>query len=850
MANLTPMMAQYREIKAKYKDCILFFRLGDFYEMFFEDAEEASKLLGIVLTARNKGDHRAPMCGIPFHAASQYIAKLTRAGRKVAICEQVSDPKEPGLVERDVVRVITPGTTLDEKILETKANNYIASITTDGKKYGIAFADITTGEFKAFETENLHEEIERISPAECLIEPGCGIKIGSDIYTCEFSSFKDPRAFLSDHFNVRDLSSFGIEKLDIGINAAGRLLHYLTETQKTDLAHIKKIQLHSTQNFMPLDDASLRNLEIFTTLRDNRREGSLISILDNTLTATGGRALKKWLMRPLIDAEKIKRRLSAVCELTKNQALLLNLRESFKNIHDIERTLGRLSLNSGNARDLVALKQSFLKIPEIKKQLKETKSALLKDVLKNLDELPGITSLIEKAICDEPPLALREGGIVKDSFNAELDKLKSVSRRGKDFIKELQIKEIRRTGINSLKVRYNKVFGYYIEISNSNLSNVPDDYIRKQTLVNAERFITPELKEYEETVLNAEEKICELEYEIFNEVRDKVVSETIDIQKTAEYVGVLDVLCSFANTALHNNYCEPSISDDGIIEIKNGRHPVVEKMSFSGDFIPNDTDLKNENQFLLITGPNMAGKSCYLRQAALIVLIAHIGSFVPAESAKICLVDRIFTRIGASDNLVRGQSTFMVEMQEASYILHNATSKSLIILDEIGRGTSTYDGMSIAWAIMEYIHNEIRAKTLFATHYHELIPVADRLERARNLSFAAKENQKDGVLFLYKLVQGGVDKSYGVLVARLAGLPVSVTKNAARILRELEEGVVENGIKTKLNKDMIPEDQMNLFAGLSGREHSAIKELRDIDVNSLTPIDALKKLDELKRSMD
>lgn len=837
MAKLTPMMAQYREVKAKYSDCILFFRLGDFYEMFFEDAHEASKLLDIVLTSRNKGDHKAPMCGIPYHAASQYIAKLIKAGRKVAICEQLSDPSQSGIVERDVIRVITPGTTLDEKILETKANNYVASVVSDGKKYGIAFADVTTGEFKVFETENLTEEIERVAPTECIVEPGKKLSLKNGIYVYEFESFKDPKSLLLDHFGISSLDSFGIQDMELAVVASGRLLHYLMEIQKTDLAHIKEIRLHSPSDFMPIDEASFRNLEIFTTLRDNKKEGSLISVLDETITSMGGRMLRRWLLRPLNNAEQITKRLDAVSWLTKNQSALLDLREILKDISDIERILGRLSLNTGNARDLIALEKSFSRIPDIKKLLISCDASLLSEVTANLFELPNLISLLSKAICDEPPFSTREGGIIRESFSEELDKLRKISREGKSFIKELQLREIERTGIQSLKVRYNSVFGYYIEISRSNLSSVPADYIRKQTLVNAERFITPELKEYEETVLNAEEKICELEYKIFNEIRESVTAETIDIQKTAESIGMLDVLCSFAHTALHSNYCKPEIIDDYVIDIKNGRHPVLEKLNFACEFVPNDTLLDKSNSFALITGPNMAGKSCYLRQVALITFMAHVGSFVPAGMAKICLTDRIFTRIGASDNLTRGQSTFMVEMQETSYILHNATSKSLVILDEIGRGTSTYDGMSIAWAIMEHIHNKIGAKTLFATHYHELISVAEKLERAKNYNFAIKETAQNGIVFLYKLFDGGVDKSYGVSVARLAGLPVSVTQNAEKILSELEVG-----------KEVVPKDQLGLFT--PDREHKTLRELREIDTDTMTPLDALRKLDELKRSAE
>jgi DNA mismatch repair protein MutS len=597
---------------------------------------------------------------------------------------------------------------------------------------------------------------------------------------------------------------------------------------------------------MPLDEATLRNLELITTLHDREKEGSLLSVLDETLTSMGGRMLKKWLLKPMLKVNEIQKRLNWVEELLGNPTLLGNLRETLKDTLDIERIISRLSLGTGNARDLIALKDTLKQLPELEKLLGNT------GLPGNFINLNDLVEIIEKSIEEEPPITLREGGMIKDGFNKELDELKNISREGKTFIKNLQDKEIKKTGINSMKVKYNKVFGYYIEISKANLANVPDDYIRKQTLVNAERFITPELKEYEEKVLGAEEKITELEYKLFNEIREKAVEKIIDIQKNAQIIATLDCLCSFSYVARLNNYCKPEVNEGGKIEIKAGRHPVVEKMTFSGDFIPNDINLDNvDNQLLLITGPNMGGKSTILRQVAIIVLMAHIGCFVPADKAVIGLVDRIFTRVGASDNLIKGQSTFMVEMQEAANILNNATERSLIILDEIGRGTSTYDGVSIAWAITEYIHNHIKAKTLFASHYHELIVVVDSLERAKNFSVGVKEKE-DGIIFLYKLDKGGIDRSYGIEVARLAGLPKEVVEKSKTILKDLEEDVVDTKIKQTANKAKINEDQMALFADsrIPQNLNKIKEELNRIDINGLTPLEALQKLDELKKKSD
>ncbi len=853
MQLATPMMQQYEKIKAKYKDAILLFRLGDFYEMFKEDAVKAAEILNITLTARGKSNEgeKIPLCGVPYHAVEGYIAKLTRNGCKVAICEQTSDPKLPGIVEREVTRVITPGTTFNDTVLDNKINNYLVSVVSTEGRFGLAYADITTGDFFVTEIANeadLLTEFTKLYPAECIfseefIESPTGQMLRDSFERTSFfpyENYKESEEIIKDHFKIHSLNGFGIDNSNAAILASGKLLSYLLETQKNDLKHIGKIKYYSTDEFMPLDEATLKNLELLSTLRDSDKEGSLISVLDETLTSMGGRLLRKWLTRPLLSLVEIEKRLNAVEELHGNNELLGNLREIFKGIMDIERIISRLSLGTGNARDLIALRNTINEIPLIKSTLNDSSTELLSVEFEDLSQL---SNLIETAIEEEPPLILRDGGMIKEGHNKELDDLKSISREGKNFIKDLQAKEIKRTGISSMKVKYNKVFGYYIEVSKANIANVPEDYIRKQTLVNAERYITPELKEYEEKVLGAEEKIAELEYELFQKVREKVVGFIKAIQKNAQIIASLDCLCSFAYVSKLNNYCKPIVSEDSMIKISAGRHPVVEKMTFSGDFIPNDIHIDSKDRrLLLITGPNMGGKSTILRQVALTVLMSHIGCFVPADKAKIGLVDRIFTRVGASDNLIKGQSTFMVEMQEAANILNNATERSLIILDEIGRGTSTYDGVSIAWAITEYIHNTVKAKTLFASHYHELIEVVEELPHAKNLSVAVKEKD-DGVIFLYKLNEGGIDRSYGIEVARLAGLPNEIIKKSMHILKDLEKHV--NEPKVKIN-----EDQMTFFE--TPRPHQKIDKLKEelnaLDINGLTPLEALQKLDELKKN--
>lgn len=852
MTKLTPMLQQYKTIKDQHTDCILFFRLGDFYEMFGQDAVKASKILNITLTARQKGTpNETPLCGIPYHAADGYIAKLTKSGNKVAICEQISDPKLPGIVKREVVRIITPGTTLDSNILDNKQNNFLLSLVNKDNKWGIAFVDLTTGEFRLFEltkTDDLINELNRILPSEIIINQDLNDNLDlktkletiSNLNLFQASAFESSAEILQKHFKVKNLQSFGIEKYKLGIEAAGNLLKYLQETQKTSLEHINKISVYNISNYMILDEATIRNLELLYTYQFFEEQGSLLSVIDQTQTGMGGRLLRNWLLHPLINLKMIQQRHEAVQEFFDQLDLRENLIKLLKEFSDIERLIGRLGCNRANARDLVNLKNSLQLIPQIKKILNPYKSDLLKQSNKNLNEHQKLVDLISKAIQDDPPLLISDGGMIADGYNQELDDLRKISTSGKDYISNLQKQEVDRTGISSLKVKFNKVFGYYIEVSKTNLAQVPANYTRKQTLVNAERFVTPELKEYEEKVLGAEEKIKELEQKLFWEIRDKAAQEFEAIQNTAQIIAQLDVLLAFANTALLNNYNKPNINDSGVIKITNGRHPVIEKLQTQESYVPNDGNFNHsDHQLILLTGPNMAGKSSYLRQTALIILLAQIGSFVPADQAEIGITDRIFTRVGASDNLVRGQSTFMVEMQEAANILNNATDKSLIILDELGRGTSTYDGVSIAWAIVEYIYKNIKAKTLFATHYHELIDMVEKLDKAQNYSVTVKEGD-NGVIFLRKIQKGGISKSYGIEVAKLAGLPKPLTDRAYKILKELEEELqISNGPSSvpQKNNDKNITDQIK-------------DEINNLDLNNLTPYEAMQKLKDLKDNLD
>lgn len=853
----TPMMNQYQEIKQKNQDAFLFFRLGDFYEMFGPDAIEASKILNITLTARNKGtENETPMCGVPHHSVNNYIYKLTKAGKKVAICEQTSDPNLPGIVKREVVRIITPGTTLDDNVLNNKENNYLISLIESENRFGVSFVDLTTGEFKIFETQSIDElitEIQKINPSEIiasedfvnnnslLTEKLKGFSIINKYQ--EPASYIQPDARLKEHFKVKSLSSFGVEVYPKAVKAASQLISYLKETQKTSLNHINKISYHNITDYMILDEATIRNLELFQTSFRNEYQGSLLSILDKTLTAMGGRLLRQWILRPLINKEKIQEKIEAVNDFFHDFELKEDLIPILKNIADFERLVAKLGCFRANPRDLIALKQSVFQIPYLKQILSKCNSKLLKKFCDNLVVLKELEDLIDRAINDDPPISITEGNIIKRGYNQEIDDLRAIATQGKDWIAEFQAKEIARSGINTLKVKFNKVFGYYIEISKSNLSQVPMDYTRKQTLVNAERFTTPELKEYEDKVLGAEEKLSELEYKEFFKICEKISAYFEPIQANAVIIAKVDVLLNFAIVALNNNYVAPQITDNSVINIKNGRHPVIEQINKEKDFIPNDALLDHqENQLILLTGPNMSGKSSYLRQIALLTLMAQIGSFVPAESMEFGVVDRIFTRVGASDNLVSGLSTFMVEMEEAANILNNATAKSLIIFDELGRGTSTYDGLAIAWAIIEFIQQNIGAKTLFATHYHELIDLVEKMPKSANYSVSVLEKE-DHVVFLHKVVKGGMDKSYGIEVAKLVGLPQELIKSAESHLNSFENEknqdkgqiILETG---QVNKNSVQE------------ENQVEKAIKSLDLNNITPLDLVNKIREIRAEID
>ena len=868
MAEFTPMMQHYLKTKEEYKDCILFYRLGDFYEMFFEDALTASRELEITLTGKDCGqEERAPMCGIPFHAVDSYIAKLINKGYKVAICEQLEDPKQAkGMVKRDVVRVVTPGTVIESNLLEEKRNNYIMSVFKKGIYYGLAVCDVSTGDFLATEIKEnnnfakLIDEISRYAPAE--------IVANNDMFHSEEEVAKIKERFpvyitvLEDENfaeTVENLSRFDIvddkqrkienpkEKL-FCICAINGLYAYLKQTQKNNLDHINTIQIYRTTRYMALDMNARRNLELTEKMRDKSKKGTLLWVLDKTSTSMGGRHLRRWLNDPLIDVSEIQERLDAVEEIKNNMMLRGDITELLKKIYDIERLAGRISYGNATGRDMISLKCSVAQLPELKKILADTASPLLQQIHTNLDMLEDIHDLIEESIVEEPPLTIKEGGIIKKGYNEEIDKLKTATTEGKNWILQLEAEEREKTGIKGLKVGFNRVFGYYIEVTKSNLSLVPERYIRKQTLTNCERFITEELKNLENQILGAEEKVITLEYNAFIEIRDKIEAQIQRIQKSAMVVATLDVLTSFAQVAEDFNYCKPEVDESGIIDIKAGRHPVIEKMLPAGSFVDNDTYLdKNENRLSIITGPNMAGKSTYMRQVALITLMAQIGSFVPATSAHIGVVDKIFTRVGASDDLSMGQSTFMVEMMEVASILKEATANSLVILDEIGRGTSTYDGLSIAWAVAEYIVDKEKcgAKTLFATHYHELIKLAETKPGVKNYSIAVKEKGED-IAFLRKIVPGGTDESYGVHVAKLAGVPNEVLKNANHILKGLERKSVLGEKKKEEENKKVAAGQLDLY---NYKLAEIAQEVDKIDINTLTPIDALNWVVKIKEKM-
>lgn len=850
MANLTPMMQQYIKIKEEYSDCILLFRLGDFYEMFFDDAKTVSEELDLVLTGRDCGlAERAPMCGVPYHAVDTYVNRLLQAGHKVAICDQLEDAAEAkGMVKRGVTRVITPGTVTEPAMLSEAENNYILSIVLDEGMTGICYADVSTGEFIAYEIENsvtaLQNEMARISPKEVICaqkdaEWTANILADPRLKSIYLSPYFDwaygrdaAQKTLEGHFKTSSLKSFDIEDKPAAIRASGALMTYLIETQKNTLAHINTIRVPQMSNILVIDPTAARNLEITQTIMDGTKKGSLLWLLDKTKTSLGARLLKRIVLRPLRDAGEINARLDAVGEMKDDPSLMQSIQEALAGIYDLERLLARISYGSLNARDCNALKHSLSRLPGIRALLKDADVPLLKELYDKMDTLEDICSLLEAAVSDDPPAGLRDGHIIKEGYHAEADRLRNASREGKGWLLQLESKERELTGIKNLKIGYNKVFGYFLEVTKSYQNLVPSRYTRKQTLANCERYVTDELKEMEETILNAEEKLCSLEYGIFLEIRAQL-SETVPrIQQTAQTVAMLDVLQSLASVAYEFGYMRPQIVNNGKIYLKDARHPVIEKI-MKQSFVPNDVQLDmKENNLLLVTGPNMAGKSTYMRQVGLIVIMAHIGSFVPASIARICLVDRIFTRVGASDDLASGQSTFMVEMNELASILRSATKNSLIILDEIGRGTSTIDGLSIAWATVEYLLAHIGAKTLFATHYHELIELENQYPGIRNYSIAVREFGHE-IVFLHKIIKGGTDKSFGVEVARLAGLPGELTENAKKILLRLNKKEI-----SILEEADAPEKPINP----AEKHMKIIKQLQKMDVNSLTPLEALNML--------
>ena len=879
MAELTPMMKQYMETKSQYQDCILFYRLGDFYEMFFDDALTASRELEITLTGKNCGqEERAPMCGVPYHAVEGYLNKLVSRGYKVAICEQTEDPKQAkGIVKREVVRIVTPGTNVDAQALDETKNNYIMCIVYIADRYGISVADISTGEYLVTElpdSARLMDEISRFVPAEIICNEafymsgmdldGLKDRLGITIYSLESWYFDDSlcREKLLEHFHVSGFVGLGLEDYDCGIISAGALLQYLLETQKNSLSNLTHITPYVTGKYMLLDSATRRNLELCETLREKQKRGSLLWVLDKTKTAMGARMLRKCVEQPLIDKKEIVLRLDAVEEL-KNQAISREeIREYLSPVYDLERLLTKITYGTANPRDLTAFKTSLEMLPPIRYLLEEMQSDLLKEIYKDMDSLEDLCSLLKSAIRDEPPIAMKEGNIIRDGYNEEVDKLRRAKSDGKDWLAKLENEEREKTGIKNLKIKYNKVFGYYLEVTNSYKSMVPDYYTRKQTLANAERYITPELKELEDMILGAEDKLYALEYELYCSVRDQIASQVDRIQRTAKAVAWLDTFASLALVAERNGYVRPNINEKGVIDIKDGRHPVVERMIPNGTFIANDTYLDDKkHRISIITGPNMAGKSTYMRQTALIALMAQIGSFVPASKVNIGLSDRIFTRVGASDDLASGQSTFMVEMTEVANILRNATSRSLLILDEIGRGTSTFDGLSIAWAVIEYISDSrlLGAKTLFATHYHELTELEGKISNVNNYCIAVKE-KGDDIVFLRKIVKGGADKSYGIQVAKLAGVPDLVIERAKEIVEELSNEDITAKVseiaskeraakkKPKTRKyDEVDIAQMSLFDTV--KDDDVLEELKNIDVGNMTPIDALNTIYRLQNKL-
>ena len=870
------MMQHYLKTHEEYKDCILFYRLGDFYEMFFDDAKVVSKELELTLTGKSCGaEERAPMCGIPYHAAETYLTRLVKKGYKVAICEQVEDPKlAKGMVKREVTRVVTPGTTLNAQALDETKNNYIMCIAYIGDHYGISSADITTGDYYVTEVDSerkLLDEVNKYQPTEIICNEAFYIsgididdmknRMGIVIYSLDAWYFSDETAqmTLKDHFKVRDLEGLGLADYDSGVVAAGALLKYLYETQKTTLSNLVAIHPYTTGKFMIIDSSTRRNLELVETLREKQKRGSLLWVLDKTRTAMGARTLRSFVEQPLIERTEIEERYDAIDEFNTNAITREEIREYLNPVYDLERLITRVTYQTANPRDLIAFRNSIHMLPPIKTLMSDFQSPLLKRLYEQLDTLDELYELTDPSFGEDPPLTLHDGGILKEGYNEEVDRLRKAKTDGKSWLADLEAKEREKTGIKNLKIKYNKVFGYYLEVTNSFKDLVPDYFTRKQTLANAERFITPELKELEDVILGAEDKLIVLEYELFREVRQKVADEVVRIQKTAKAVAQIDVFASLATVAEQNNYCRPKLNEKGLIDIKDGRHPVVERMIQNEMFVANDTYLDNgSNRVSIITGPNMAGKSTYMRQSALIVLMAQIGSFVPAKSAKIGIVDRIFTRVGASDDLASGQSTFMVEMSEVANILRNATSNSLLILDEIGRGTSTFDGLSIAWAVVEHISNPrlLGAKTLFATHYHELTELEGKLNSVNNYCIAVKE-KGDDIVFLRKIVKGGADKSYGIQVAKLAGVPDNVIERAKEIVEELSNNDITEIVQnisaegsSKRSKPKLDEVDLEQISLLDTMDNDTIlNELKELDLGQMTPIEAMNKLYELQNKV-
>lgn len=876
MSEYTPMMRQYLEIKKEYKDYVLFYRLGDFYEMFFEDAQNVSKELELTLTGKNCGaKERAPMCGVPYHAVEGYLNRLVKKGYKVAICEQVEDPKTAkGIVKREVIRIVTPGTNTDSQALDESKNNYIMCIVYLADKYGISIADVSTGDYSVTEVDTerkLFDEMNKYSPAEIICNEAFYMS-GADldeiknrlnicVSALESWYFSEDTAVgtLKEHFHIHSLESIGLNDFPCGSIAAGSLLKYLYETQKNSLSHMTQIHPYITGKFMVIDSSTRRNLELTETLREKAKRGSLLWVLDKTKTAMGARMLRSYMEQPLIEKREIEKRLEAVEELNLRVITREELREYLNPIYDLERLITRITYQTANPKDLIAFKNSIQMLPPVKALLTEFSCPLLQEISKDLDDLKDVFLEIDAGISENAPFLLHDGGIIRENYHEEVDRLRKAKTEGKAWLAGLEAQERENTGIRNLKIKYNKVFGYYLEVTNSYKGQVPDYFTRKQTLANAERYITPKLKELEDVILGAEDKLIALEYELFCGIRKSVAQEVNRIQKTAKAIAKLDVLASFAYVAEQNHYCRPKLNEKGLIDIKGGRHPVVEKMIQNEMFISNDTCLDNHKQRIsIITGPNMAGKSTYMRQSALIVLMAQIGSFVPADSASIGIVDRIFTRVGASDDLASGQSTFMVEMTEVANILRNATSDSLLVLDEIGRGTSTFDGLGIAWAVVEYISNPrlLGAKTLFATHYHELTELEGKLDNVNNYCIAVKE-RGDDIVFLRKIVPGGADKSYGIQVAKLAGLPDSVLNRAKAIVEELSANDISDiaknipaetaARKKKAKLDEVDLTQMSLFDTV--KDDDIIAELKEIDLNHLTPFEAISKLYELQNKI-